>query len=206
MKNLIDKYQDEYKHEVVKDIIFDNHLKSKVTINYSETEMKLPEYMGSCIVWQTKINGIKYEIRSLLSSKLIEIKILLKREDANNINFSIPAEIFEIDTKITQKIKDYGVEYKKLLEKALKGEKVKSINDKYGISKKWRAEKGHYYYFVDKNFTSIFGKEDKCSTEDDNRFENGNYFRIPEEAEEYIEYMKKKSLKWHEKRLENDKS
>ena len=81
-------------------------------------------------------------------------------------------------------------------------EKVKAINEKYGIKKRWRAEKGSYYYFIDHEL-EINDKIDCQYKFDNEMYENGNYFQTTEEAEEYAEYMKKCSLEWHEKR-DND--
>ena len=38
------------------------------------------------------------------------------------------------------------------------------------------------------------------SEEDDVNYNLGNYFKTEQEAQEYAEYMKKRSLEWHEKR------
>lgn len=40
--------------------------------------------------------------------------------------------------------------------------------------------------------------------EDIERYQDGNYFRTKEEALEYAEYMKKKSLEWHERKGNNE--
>ena len=72
-------------------------------------------------------------------------------------------------------------------EKALIEEKVKAINEKYGVKKCWRAEKYEIYYLVN-NACHDFG----------------NYFKTEAEALEYAEYMKKKSLEWHEMREKED--
>lgn len=86
-------------------------------------------------------------------------------------------------------------------EKALIEEKVKAINEKYGIVKRWRAEKGSYYYFIDHEL-EINDKIDCRYKFDNEMYENGNYFQTTEEAEEYAEYIKKKSLEWHERKGE----
>lgn len=88
-------------------------------------------------------------------------------------------------------------------EKALIEEKVKAINEKYGVPKRWRAEDGNYYYHVDDEFIIQKEVEDYMIL-DNNRYNIGNYFRTKEEALEYAEYMKQKSLEWHEKRDENE--
>ena len=82
-------------------------------------------------------------------------------------------------------------------------EKVKTINEKYGVKKRWRAEKGSYYYFIDHEL-EINDKIDCRYKFDNEMYENGNYFQTTEEAEEYAEYIKKCSLEWHEKRDENE--
>jgi hypothetical protein len=88
-------------------------------------------------------------------------------------------------------------------EKALIEEKVKAINEKYGIKKRWRAEKGSYYYFIDHEL-EINDKIDDQYKFDNEMYENGNYFQTTEEAEEYAEYMKKCSLEWHERKGNNE--
>lgn len=88
-------------------------------------------------------------------------------------------------------------------EKSLIEEKAKTINEKYGILKRWRAgiEEEYYLMYLDFSVT----KEDDYYTETDTaRYDFGNYFRTKEEAEEYAEYMKKKSLEWHERKEKNE--
>ena len=87
-------------------------------------------------------------------------------------------------------------------EKALIEEKVKAINEKYGIKKRWRAGIEEEYYLMYLDFSVI--KEDDYYTETDTaRYDFGNYFKTENEALEYAEYMKKCSLEWHEKRENN---
>ena len=79
-------------------------------------------------------------------------------------------------------------------------EKVKAINEKYGIKKRWRAEKGEkYYYSTDSTFYFEHCYESGDSI-DNKRYEIGNYFETEEEVDKYTEYIKKCSLEWHEKR------
>ena len=81
--------------------------------------------------------------------------------------------------------------------------KVRNINEKYGIKRRQRADFGGEYCFIDDNF-SIKWDRDKEYFVDNRKYENGNYFETKTEAEEYAEYMKKKSLEWHEKRGKNN--
>ena len=83
-------------------------------------------------------------------------------------------------------------------------EKVKAINEKYGIKKHWRAKHGEYYYYINSQFKTDWTVE-AFSKEDDISYNLGNYFETKEETEKYAEYMKKCSLEWHEKRDNEDK-
>lgn len=84
-------------------------------------------------------------------------------------------------------------------EKALIEEKVKAVNEKYGIKKRWRAEEDNEYYYIDSEF-SIRSDNDNYVVVDNNKYMNGNYFKTKEEAEEYAKYIKKCSLEWHERK------
>ena len=81
---------------------------------------------------------------------------------------------------------------------------IKSINEKYEIAKRWRAEnEGYYYYIHSDYFLTVFAIDHRF-TDDNNRYEAGNYFNTGKEAKEYKEYMKKCSLEWHEMRGNNE--
>ena len=68
-------------------------------------------------------------------------------------------------------------------------EKVRRINEKYGIRKRWRAKDGCIYYYVDSS-----GKVSKCKdlyiSVDDARYELGNYFRTKTGAKKALEKIK----------------
>ena len=88
-------------------------------------------------------------------------------------------------------------------EKELIEEKAKAINEKYGILKRWRAIDSGWYYYINNSYSSIIFAIDHRFEDDNKRYEGGNYFFTEKEAQEYAEYMKKKSLEWHEKRDNN---
>ena len=88
-------------------------------------------------------------------------------------------------------------------EKELIVEKVKAINKKYGIKKRWRANFGGVYYCINEPF-GITWYIDGYTAASNKKYENGNYFKTEAEALEYAEYMKQKSLEWHEKRGRNE--
>ena len=80
---------------------------------------------------------------------------------------------------------------------------IKSINEKYGIKKRWRGKYNEIYCYIDEFFEikTVYEREIE---KDNERYKVGNYFEIGKEALEYAEYMKKKSLEWHEKRGNNE--
>lgn len=88
-------------------------------------------------------------------------------------------------------------------EKTLTEEKVKAINQKYGIKKRWRAEKKEIHFCINENFETSWFREyhDQSSNK---KYKNGNYFKTEVEAEEYAKYIKKCSLEWHEMRDNNE--
>ena len=68
--------------------------------------------------------------------------------------------------------------------------KVKLINEKYGIEKKWRAERGEKYFYVRYNF-EVNCFIDNYSNTDNKTYKAGNYFKTKEEAEKVAEQFKK---------------
>lgn len=61
---------------------------------------------------------------------------------------------------------------------------VNVINEKYGIPKRWRAEEGGIYWFIDSDFTGkVRDLWDRRSTDENVRYNLGNYFKTKEEAE-----------------------
>lgn len=57
-------------------------------------------------------------------------------------------------------------------------------------------------YYIHSNYSLIVFAIDHRFADDNNRYETGNYFSTEKEAREYMEYMKKKSLEWHERKGE----
>ena len=71
-------------------------------------------------------------------------------------------------------------------------EKVNKINEKYGIPKRWRAEEGGVYWFIDIDFSGkVRDLWDQRSTDENIRYNLGNYFQTKEEAEEVKEELDK---------------
>ena len=60
--------------------------------------------------------------------------------------------------------------------------KVKLINEKYGIEKRWRAEKGEMYFYVNYELEVNIIVDDYYNG-DNILYKSGNYFKTEEEAE-----------------------
>jgi len=69
---------------------------------------------------------------------------------------------------------------------------VEAINEKYGIPKRWRAEKEKEYFFVT-GTSEITTDEEYYNEADDARYELGNYFKTVAEAQRVIN-----SKEWRE--------
>ena len=61
-------------------------------------------------------------------------------------------------------------------------DKINSINEKYGISKSWRAKITETYYCID-DFNGIYKEIEGQLNSDNKRYKIGNYFKTKEEAE-----------------------
>lgn len=69
--------------------------------------------------------------------------------------------------------------------------KIDKINEKYGIPKKWRANKGAHYFRIDFDDFTIRSTREVFSSFDNFNYEIGNYFETKKEAEIYSEKIKK---------------
>ena len=69
---------------------------------------------------------------------------------------------------------------------------VEKINEKYGIPKRWRADDGERYYYIDSH-QRILDNTDLTHSYDDMRYELGNYFQTEAEAQRVIN-----SKEWQE--------
>lgn len=68
---------------------------------------------------------------------------------------------------------------------------ILEINEKYGIPKRWRAEKGKTYFSIDDG--EILNCYDYYDKKDNEIFELGNYFKTQEEAQNVVD-----SKEWQE--------
>lgn len=72
-------------------------------------------------------------------------------------------------------------------------EKVNEVNEKYGIIKRWRENKGECYYTILSD-GEIFLILEKGSIEDNNRYEIGNYFQSIKDARRVLDSVQWKEL------------
>ena len=131
---------------------------------------------------------------------------VFKDEELNVESFESP-EFRKLESKLFikgyAKKDDDNIQICTTEEKALIEIKVKAINEKYGIKKRWRAEYGKSYCYMTGKFQVSWDLENNHFIDDKN-YKNGNYFETEKEALEYAEHMKKKSLEWHEMRDNNE--
>lgn len=64
-------------------------------------------------------------------------------------------------------------------------DKINSINKKYGIRKRWRAEENEEYYYIGSSGI-VWSVGELFSDEDNDSYNLGNYFRTEEEAQRVI--------------------
>lgn len=72
-------------------------------------------------------------------------------------------------------------------------EKVHKINEKYGIRKRWRANRGDKYFCITKDLVEFIvdmWTDDRCIPDNKN-YESNNYFKTREDAEKVLEKIKK---------------
>lgn len=80
-------------------------------------------------------------------------------------------------------------------EKEIIENKVKLVNEKYGIEKRWRAKEGDIYFFILNGMFTV-GKVRESGTYIDNtRYKLGNYFKTKELAEDKVKEIKELLLK-----------
>lgn len=133
------------------------------------------------LVKVTKINdevikeGEKYSFGYADSSTLL-MSSVLRTAPSFSTYFSDAIECF--DLYLHGKNDCFTV--KNILTKSLKTF-IKEFNEKYGVPKRWRAEEGETYFYIDA-YNNIEETVDNCLTSDKLHYELGNYFKTKTEA------------------------
>ena len=63
---------------------------------------------------------------------------------------------------------------------------VNQVNEKYGIPKRWRADKEHYFYYITGSW-NIDRTYDDYSVYKTSLYDSGNYFQTQKEAQKVID-------------------
>lgn len=80
-------------------------------------------------------------------------------------------------------------------EKEIIENKVKLINEKYGIKKRWRAKEGDIYFFILNGMFAVGKVREDGTYIHNTRYKLGNYFKTRELAEEKVKEIKELLLK-----------
>ena len=137
---------------------------------------------------------IKYQNEKVLKrGSFNDLDLYVKSENCfffNGETLFLRGELTKYDNKtITLNTENY---YKLI-------DRVNAINKKYGVEKKWRAEKNGVYFYIDVDFLVI--KTQECYYDRDvELYKAHNYFKTREEAESVAikfrevlkEYLEKK--------------
>ena len=67
---------------------------------------------------------------------------------------------------------------------------IEKVNKRYGIPKRWRAEKDNKYYYIDEKGEIVKDYDNNYSS-DEELYNFGNYFKTEEEAEKYRDRIEK---------------
>ena len=63
---------------------------------------------------------------------------------------------------------------------------LQNFNEKYGIPKRWRADNGHYFYYITSNSNITMAYDDYSSLKS-SFYDLGNYFQTEKEAQRVID-------------------
>ena len=112
----------------------------------------------------------------------LNFEIIKSKDGINRERYRLNLESVSVDEEYFVDITNLKISIysKKVFEEIKK--MIDLINEKYGIPKRWRAEEGEEYYFLDGK-CEIWSTYENKKKIDDVFFEQGNYFKTKEEAE-----------------------
>ena len=114
----------------------------------------------------------------------LNFEIIKSKDGINRERYRLNLESVSVDEEYFVDITNLKISVysKKVFEEIKK--MIDLINEKYGIPKRWRAEEGGIYWFIDSDFTGkVRDLWDRRSTDENVRYNLGNYFKTKEEAE-----------------------
>ena len=187
LENITKKYGNILEYEIIED---NKNMKSEeLDINIIIKDVLKVEFERIFDKWGMKIVYQDFDILKRGEFNDSDIKVSSKYEieyyKTNNLLY-----ILGKDTDEDSKIIFVNNKEKEIIEN-----KVKLINEKYGIKKRWRAKEGDIYFFILNGMFTI-GKVCEDGTYIHNiRYKLGNYFKTKELAEEKVKEIKELLLK-----------
>lgn len=187
LENITKKYGNILEYEIIED---NKNMKSEeLDTNIIIKDVLKVEFERIFDKWGMKIVYQDFDILKRGEFNDSDIKVSSKYEieyyKTNNLLY-----ILGKDTDEDSKIIFVNNKEKEIIEN-----KVKLINEKYGIKKRWRAKEGDIYFFI-LNGMFIIGKVREDGTYIHNtRYKLGNYFKTKELAEEKVKEIKELLLK-----------
>lgn len=122
----------------------------------------------------------------------LNFEIIKSKDGINRERYRLNLESVSVDEEYFVDITNLKISIysKKVFEEIKKT--IDLINEKYGIPKRWRAEKGRIYWFIDTDFSGkVRDLWDQRSTDENVRYNLGNYFKTQEEAQKVKEELDK---------------
>lgn len=159
-------------------------------------EIKFKEVWDDKYAWKIVKNNIDFK-NTDGEIKLNNLKIYSKFED---ILYKFDESIFEWKILDDNILVDYS-------QKLIIEDFVNYINKKYSNNSRWRAEKGHHFYYITSN-SDVYKTYDDYSPYKNSYYYLGNYFETEEQAREILNSKQWKDF-WNtikqEKEIENGK-
>lgn len=166
-------------------------------MNYDTVfEIQFKEVWDDKYAWKIIKNKINFK-NTDGEIKLNNLKIYSKFED---ILYKFDESIFEWKILDDNILVDYS-------QKLIIEDFVNYINKKYSNNSRWRAEKGHHFYYITSN-SDVSKTYDDYSPYKNSYYYLGNYFETEEQAREILNSKQWKDF-WNtikqEKEIENGK-
>lgn len=187
LENITENYGNILEYEIIEDNKIVNS--TELNSNTIKEEVLKVEFDRVFDKWGMRVIYQNFDILERSRFKDEDIKVVSSysiQYDSDDNMLYILGDSEEEDNKIII-VND---EDKKIIE-----HKVKLINEKYGIEKRWRAEENKTYYFILVSNFYIDDDYDIRDKIDDERYEMGNYFKTKELAEKKLNEIKELLLK-----------
>lgn len=142
-------------------------------------EIQFKEVWDDKYAWKIVKNNIDFKTTGG-EIQLNNLKIYSQFED---ILYKFDESVFEWKILDENTLVDYS-------QKSIIEDFVNYINKKYFRTVRWRANKNHYYYYID-SYGDISKEQEAYDWRGNSRYNLGNYFKTEKEAREIID-----SIEW----------